>query len=73
MAYSLLTVFIPLFFFPYKLLYVAAFFISFFSFAPLGLFFTKQFGGYNGDCLGASQQISEILFYISILALWRFF
>lgn len=38
----------------------------------LASFFNKWIGGYTGDCLGAIQQISEILFYLSIFLLWKF-
>lgn len=38
----------------------------------LGRYFTKWIGGYTGDCLGATQQIGEIIFYVSILILWKF-
>lgn len=31
--------------------------------------FTQQLGGYTGDCLGAAQQLSEVVIYISLLAL----
>jgi adenosylcobinamide-GDP ribazoletransferase len=31
--------------------------------------FTQQLGGYTGDCLGAAQQLSEVVIYISILSL----
>ncbi len=37
-----------------------------------GRFFTKWIGGYTGDCLGATQQLCEITFYIGCLLLWRF-
>ena len=30
-------------------------------------FFRKKIGGVTGDCLGASQQLSEILFYIIVI------
>lgn len=30
----------------------------------------SRLGGYTGDCLGASQQISELLIYLSILAIY---
>jgi adenosylcobinamide-GDP ribazoletransferase len=33
-----------------------------------GLYFRRRIGGYTGDCLGASQQISEIAFYTVVLA-----
>jgi adenosylcobinamide-GDP ribazoletransferase len=33
----------------------------------LGYFFTRRIGGYTGDCLGATQQLTEIVFYLAIL------
>ena len=30
-------------------------------------FCTKRIGGYTGDCLGATQQFTEVMFYISIV------
>ncbi len=38
----------------------------------LGRYFKKWIGGYTGDCLGATQQICEVLFYICFLVLWKF-
>jgi adenosylcobinamide-GDP ribazoletransferase len=38
----------------------------------LGRFFHRYIGGYTGDCLGASQQIAETVFYLSVSALWTF-
>jgi adenosylcobinamide-GDP ribazoletransferase len=38
----------------------------------LGWYFKKWIGGYTGDCLGATQQLCEIIFYLSALALWKF-
>ena len=38
----------------------------------LGRYFHRHIGGYTGDCLGASQQISETVFYLSVSALWIF-
>jgi adenosylcobinamide-GDP ribazoletransferase len=38
----------------------------------LSSFFNKKIGGYTGDCLGATQQIAEIVIYLSFIALWRF-
>jgi adenosylcobinamide-GDP ribazoletransferase len=35
-------------------------------------YFTKWIGGYTGDCLGATQQVTELLFYLSIIAVWKF-
>mgnify|MGYP005985462855 CR=1 FL=1 len=31
--------------------------------------FTHQLGGYTGDCLGAAQQLSEVVIYLSLLSL----
>ena len=30
--------------------------------------FTRRLGGYTGDCLGAAQQVSEVLVYLGVLA-----
>jgi adenosylcobinamide-GDP ribazoletransferase len=35
-------------------------------------YFHKWIGGYTGDCLGAVQQVNEVVFYLSVLALWKF-
>lgn len=34
-------------------------------------YFHKWVGGYTGDCLGATQQATEILFYLSVVAVWK--
>ncbi|MEW7278975.1 adenosylcobinamide-GDP ribazoletransferase [Aquimarina sp. 2201CG1-2-11] len=38
----------------------------------LGIKFKKWIGGQTGDCAGAVQQLSEVIFYLSILALWKY-
>jgi adenosylcobinamide-GDP ribazoletransferase len=40
--------------------------------ALLGRYFYRRIGGYTGDCLGASQQVAETVFYLSVSALWIF-
>jgi len=35
-------------------------------------YFKKWIGGYTGDCLGAVQQVAEIIIYISVFLIWRF-
>ncbi|TAG30303.1 MAG: adenosylcobinamide-GDP ribazoletransferase [Sphingobacteriia bacterium] len=35
-------------------------------------YFKKWIGGYTGDCLGATQQITELIFYLGFLLLWKF-
>ncbi len=31
----------------------------------------RRLGGYTGDCLGAVQQLSEVTFYLGLLAVWH--
>ena len=38
----------------------------------LGYYFKKWIGGYTGDCLGATQQLCEVVFYMSFLVLWKY-
>ena len=39
----------------------------------MGLYFRKKIYGYTGDCLGAAQQVSEVVFYLSVYLLrWTF-
>jgi len=35
-------------------------------------YFLKWLQGYTGDCLGTTQQVTEVIVYLSALALWRF-
>ena len=39
----------------------------------MAYFFKKWIGGQTGDCAGALQQVSEVVFYISTLILWNLF
>lgn len=34
--------------------------------------YKKRLGGYTGDCLGAAQQIFEIVILLSVLGVWKF-
>lgn len=38
----------------------------------LAKYFTKWIGGYTGDCLGATQQVTEIITLLFCLTLWKF-
>lgn len=38
----------------------------------LARYFQKWIDGYTGDCLGATQQVSEVVYYLSILLIWKF-
>ncbi|WP_075344301.1 adenosylcobinamide-GDP ribazoletransferase [Tenacibaculum agarivorans] len=42
-------------------------------YAYMGHFFKKWIGGQTGDCAGALQQVAEVVFYISLLVLWKLF
>jgi len=35
----------------------------------LGAWFNKRIGGYTGDCLGATQQVAEVVFYLYAVGL----
>lgn len=37
----------------------------------LARWFTKRLGGFTGDTLGAAQQLTEIVFYLAVLASWK--
>ena len=38
----------------------------------VGAKFKKWLGGQTGDCAGAVQQLCEVVFYLSLLVLWKF-
>lgn len=38
----------------------------------LSAYFKKHIGGYTGDCLGAIQQVSEVVIYLSAIAVWKY-
>ncbi len=44
----------------------------FFVRTQMAHYFKKWIGGYTGDCLGAVQQVTEIIFYLTALILWRY-
>ena len=62
---------IPLFFYNTYWVFIAII-PPFIAMLLLGRFFKKWIGGQTGDCAGATQQIAEVTFYLSILVLWRF-
>lgn len=35
----------------------------------LGRLFNRRIGGYTGDCLGATQQVCEVVFYLAVVAI----
>ncbi|WP_367774042.1 adenosylcobinamide-GDP ribazoletransferase [Flavobacterium sp. WC2421] len=38
----------------------------------LASYFQKWIDGYTGDCLGATQQVCEVVIYLSVIILWKF-
>lgn len=38
----------------------------------LSRYFTRWIGGYTGDCLGAVQQVTELVIYLGFLISWRY-
>jgi adenosylcobinamide-GDP ribazoletransferase len=53
--------------------YLLAFLPALFTTYAWALYCKKWIGGYTGDCLGAAQQLSETVFYLAVIALWRYF
>ena len=37
----------------------------------VGYYLSRRLGGYTGDCLGAAQQITEVMIYVSLLGVWK--
>lgn len=62
---------LPLFFYNSLWIFLAII-PPFISMLFMGRFFKKWIGGQTGDCAGATQQIAEVVFYLSILVLWKF-
>jgi len=62
---------LPLFFFDSYWVFLALI-PPFISMLLLGRFFKKWIGGQTGDCAGAAQQVAEVVFYLSVLVLWKF-
>lgn len=45
----------------------------FVTYLYLARFFKKWIGGQTGDCAGALQQVAEVVFYLSLLTIWKLF
>jgi len=43
------------------------------TYGYMARFFKKWIGGQTGDCAGAVQQVCEVVYYISLLILWKLF
>lgn len=62
---------VPLIFFFNSFIYVVLI-PMYISKAFLATKFKKWIGGQTGDCAGAVQQLSEVTFYLSLIALWKY-
>ena len=39
----------------------------------IGAYLKKRIGGYTGDTIGMTQQLSELIFYLSVIIIWKSF
>ncbi|SIT09464.1 cobalamin-5'-phosphate synthase [Chryseobacterium ureilyticum] len=51
---------------------IGAFVLAYLGKICMGWYFKKHIGGYTGDCLGAVQQVCEVLFYLGTMIVWKF-
>lgn len=70
LAIALTGALLPLVILP--VIYVGALLTVIFTRWCVGRYFYKWIGGYTGDCLGATQQLCELIFYTSCLLLWKY-
>lgn len=63
---------LPLFLVPYNWIWLTLIPMVF-VLLYLGHFFNKWIGGHTGDCSGATQQLTEVTFYLSAVVLWTYF
>ncbi len=55
-----------------QIVFMAALFPMLLSTILFRLHMKVKIGGYTGDSLGANQQISEVFYYLGVVALWQF-
>jgi len=70
LAYSSLFVLLPLLFLQVPPLWYALLNATIVA-ALMGLYFKRRLDGYSGDCLGATQQVTEVVIYLSLLGSWN--
>ena len=68
-AFSGLIIALPLLFLN-DLAYWSGLLVALVASFALSLYFKSRIGGYSGDCLGATQQITELLIYLTLLVSW---
>ncbi len=62
---------LPLFFFKNPLIFLTLI-PTYLAKMYLGAKFKKWLGGQTGDCAGATQQLCEVVFYLSCIVLWKY-
>ena len=70
LALAILLAFIPFVFLPWPFLGVIL--PMLYTTYKLSGYFKKWIGGYTGDCLGAIQQVTEIVFYLGFIIIRRY-
>lgn len=70
LALAILLAFAPFICLPWPFL-LAAIPASYATYS-LFMYFKKWIGGYTGDCLGAIQQVTEIVIYLGFIIIWRY-
>jgi len=70
LAYASLFVLLPLLYLQVPLLWYAFMNAGLVAFV-MGIYFKRRLGGYSGDCLGATQQVTEVAVYLSLLGSWN--
>ncbi len=70
MLFSTVTGLLPLLFFPWPIWLLLPLLAA--PYFYLTRFFGRRLGGYTGDCLGATQQVLEVCFYLILLVGWKF-
>jgi adenosylcobinamide-GDP ribazoletransferase len=71
LAQAVLVALAPFLFFPFPFLSVVL--PCLLATYALQAYFKKWIGGYTGDCLGAIQQVTEIVIYLGFIIVWRYF
>lgn len=51
---------------------ILAFALAYLGKIGMAWYFKKHIGGYTGDCLGSVQQVTEVLFYLGTMIVWKF-
>ena len=70
MGLSILIALVPFVFLPWRFLGVIL--PMLYATYALSKYFKKWIGGYTGDCLGAIQQVTELVFYLGYIIIWRY-